>query len=64
MMAWAEAALWAVYSAVVLDPALAVGGAAGLTMSTAILARLAVTGHRPFELLSPRRLRVVPRTAR
>lgn len=58
LMAWAEAALWAAYSIMVLDPALAVGGGAGLLMSTAILVRLAATGHQPMRALDARRLAV------
>ena len=46
-LALAEAALWLVYGAHVADPALLVGGSAGVVLATLILTRLAVTGHRP-----------------
>ncbi len=57
VIAWVEAALWAVYASVVLDPALAIGGTVGILMSTAILVRLAVTGHRPLDAVGVHRLR-------
>jgi uncharacterized protein with PQ loop repeat len=48
ILALSEAALWVAYGSYVTDEALLVGGAAGVLMATLILARLAVTGHRPF----------------
>lgn len=48
LTAWAEAALWLAYVAIVPDVALALAGVMGVVMATVILVRLAVTGHRPF----------------
>lgn len=48
LLAWAEASLWLVYGVGVADLAVGLAGAAGVTMASIILARLAVTGHRPF----------------
>ncbi|MEL6890272.1 MAG: hypothetical protein AAFP84_01645 [Actinomycetota bacterium] len=50
IMAWIESAIWVVYGVVVVDPALLVGGTSGVVFPTLLLARLAVTGHRPFRL--------------
>jgi len=48
LTAWAEAALWLAYVALVPDVALALAGVMGVVMATVILVRLSVTGHRPF----------------
>ena len=48
LTAWAEAALWLAYVALVPDVALALAGVMGVAMATVILVRLSVTGHRPF----------------
>lgn len=50
IMAWVEAAIWLVYGWFVADLALLAGGASGALMSAIILARLALTGHRPFRV--------------
>lgn len=55
LIAFVEAALWLVYGAGVGDPALMLAGAVGTVMASVILGRLAVTGHRPFGALDPRR---------
>ena len=46
-LALVESAIWLFYGAVVADVALLVGGGAGVVMASAILVRLAVTGHLP-----------------
>ncbi len=48
LIAWVEAAIWIVYGWYVSDVALLVGGSSGVVMATAILVRLAVTGHHPL----------------
>jgi len=53
LMAWIEAAIWLVYGLTLADGALLIGGASGVVLSTAVLARLAVTGHRPFSVPRP-----------
>ena len=54
IMAWIEAVIWLVYgSVVVADPALLAGGASGAVLAAVILARLVVTGHRPFQVVRP-----------
>jgi uncharacterized protein with PQ loop repeat len=53
IMAWIEAVIWLVYGTLVLDPALLAGGASGTVMAAIILARLAITGHRPFRIVRP-----------
>jgi uncharacterized protein with PQ loop repeat len=61
IIALAEASLWLVYGMAVADVAVVLGGAVGVVMAGAILARLAVTGHRPFMVLDPRRrIEIVP----
>jgi uncharacterized protein with PQ loop repeat len=50
-----EAALWLVYGLGVGDTALTLAGAVGAVMASVILTRLAITGHRPFVVLDPRR---------
>ncbi len=55
IIAFVEAALWLVYGLGVGDIALTLAGLVGVVMSSVILARLAVTGHRPFVVLDPRR---------
>lgn len=52
IMAWVESAVWLVYGAVVVDPALLVGGTCGVVLPSVLLARLVVTGHRPFRSLA------------
>jgi len=53
IMAWIEAVIWLVYGSIVVDPALLAGGASGAVLAAVILARLAVTGHRPFQVVRP-----------
>lgn len=53
LMAWVEAAIWLVYGWTLGDGALLIGGASGIVLATAVLARLAVTGHRPFRVARP-----------
>jgi len=55
IIALVEAALWLVYGVGVGDTALTLAGFVGVVMATVILVRLAVTGHRPFVVLDPRR---------
>ncbi len=54
LIAWTESMLWLVYGLGVTDPALIVAGTIGVAMSTLILVRLAVTGHRPLDAIHPR----------
>ncbi len=63
LLAWGEASLWLVYGLGVADLAVGLAGGAGMAMATVILARLAVTGHRPFAVLAQARARVLPRIA-
>jgi len=53
LMAWVEAAIWLLYGLTLADGALVIGGASGAALSTAVLARLVVTGHRPFAIQRP-----------
>lgn len=63
LIAWVEAAIWSVYGVGVGDVALILAGVVGVVMASIILARLAVTGHRPFVALDPRRrLQTSPNT--
>ena len=55
IIAFLEAALWLVYGLGVSDVALTLAGVVGLVMASVILMRLAITGHRPFVVLDPRR---------
>jgi len=55
IIACVEAALWLVYGTAVADLALVLAGSVGVVMAAVILTRLAVTGHRPFGVLDPRR---------
>ena len=55
IIAFVESALWLVYGLGVGDVALTLAGAVGMALASVILARLAVTGHRPFVVLRPRR---------
>jgi uncharacterized protein with PQ loop repeat len=56
IIAFVEAGLWLVYGLGVGDVALTLAGAVGMAFASVILARLAVTGHRPFTVVRPRRL--------
>lgn len=55
LIAWLEATIWLVYGVGVGDVALVLAGAVGALMASVIVARLAVTGHRPFAELDLRR---------
>jgi uncharacterized protein with PQ loop repeat len=55
IIAFVEAALWLVYGLGVNDVALTLAGVIGVVMASVILSRLAITGHRPFVVLDPRR---------
>jgi uncharacterized protein with PQ loop repeat len=55
IIASVEAALWLAYGLGVGDVALTLAGLVGVVMASVILMRLAVTGHRPFVVLDPRR---------
>jgi uncharacterized protein with PQ loop repeat len=55
IIASVEAVLWLVYGLGVGDVALTLAGLVGVVMASVILVRLAVTGHRPFVVLDPRR---------
>jgi len=50
-----EAVLWLAYGLGVGDVALTLAGLVGVVMASVILVRLAVTVHRPFVVLDPRR---------
>jgi uncharacterized protein with PQ loop repeat len=50
-----ESMLWLAYGLGVGDVALTLAGLVGVVMASVILVRLAVTGHRPFVVLDPRR---------
>lgn len=63
LIAWLESVVWLAYGLGVGDAALAIAGTVGAAMAAVILARLAVTGHRPFMALDVRR-RLVPAAAR
>jgi uncharacterized protein with PQ loop repeat len=49
LIAWVEALLWLAIGWRVADAALIIAGFLGVAMATTIVARLAVTGHRPME---------------
>jgi uncharacterized protein with PQ loop repeat len=55
IIALVEAALWLLYGLGVDDIALTLAGVVGVAMASVILTRLALTGHRPFVVLDPRR---------
>ena len=55
IIASVEAVLWLAYGLGVGDAALTLAGVVGVVMASVILTRLAVTGHRPFVVLDPRR---------
>jgi uncharacterized protein with PQ loop repeat len=55
IIAAVESWLWLVYGLGVGAAALTLAGVVGVLMASVILARLAVTGHRPFVVLHPRR---------
>lgn len=55
IIAFVEAALWLVYGMGVSDVALTLAGVVGMACAAVILVRLAITGHRPFVVLRPRR---------
>jgi uncharacterized protein with PQ loop repeat len=59
LIAWIEAVLWLIYGVGVGDVALLAAGLIGVAMSSVILARLAVTGHRPLEVFT-RAARLLP----
>lgn len=61
LIAAAESMLWLGYGIGVADAALVVGGVVGAAMSTVIIVRLAVTGHRPMRAV---RLPSIPALAR
>ena len=50
-----ESVLWLAYGLGVGDAALTLAGLVGVLMASVILVRLAITGHRPFVVLDPRR---------
>ena len=50
-----ESVLWLAYGLGVGDAALTLAGLVGVVMASVILVRLAITGHRPFVVLDPRR---------
>jgi uncharacterized protein with PQ loop repeat len=55
IIAAVESSLWLVYGLGVGATALTLAGLVGVLMASVILMRLAVTGHRPFVVLDPRR---------
>jgi uncharacterized protein with PQ loop repeat len=55
IIAAVESMLWLAYGLGVGDIALTLAGLVGVVMASVILVRLAVTGHRPFVVLDPRR---------
>jgi uncharacterized protein with PQ loop repeat len=58
IISFVEAALWVAYGFGVSDPALVAGGAAGVLMAGAIIARLAFTGFRPLAVRRRRPLQI------
>ena len=50
ILSFVEGVLWLAYGAVIRDGALVAGGVTGVVMAGVILARLEITGHRPFAL--------------
>lgn len=62
LIALVESAIWFVYGLGVADNALILAGAVGATMASVILARLAITGHRPFAVFVRRARQVDNRT--
>jgi len=46
--------LWLVYGVAIVDVALVVAGVVGLAMSSVILVKLSVSGHRPLQAIAPR----------
>lgn len=50
LMAWVEGAVWLAYGLIEFDAALLAGGISGTVGASLILARLALTGHRPFRV--------------
>lgn len=55
IIAAVESVLWLAYGLGVGDVALTLAGFVGVAMASVILVRLAITGHRPFVVLDPRR---------
>ena len=55
IIALVESGLWFGYGLGVHDTALTLAGVVGTVMASVILTRLAITGHRPFVVLDPRR---------
>jgi uncharacterized protein with PQ loop repeat len=55
LIACAESAIWLVYGTAIDDAALLLAGIVGIVFSGVIIVRLAVTGHRPFAVLTRER---------
>ncbi len=54
LIAWIESMLWLVYGVAIVDVALVVAGVVGVAMSSVILIKLSVSGHRPLDTIVPR----------
>jgi len=54
LIAWTESMLWLVYGIAIVDVALVVAGIAGVAMSSVILVKLSISGHRPLDAIAPR----------
>ena len=54
LIAWIESMLWLVYGVAIVDVALVVAGVVGVAMSSVILVKLSVSGHRPLDTIAPR----------
>jgi uncharacterized protein with PQ loop repeat len=54
VIAWVESMLWLVYGVAIVDLALVAAGVVGVAMSSVILTKLAVSGHRPLDTIVPR----------
>jgi len=54
LIAWTESMLWLVYGVGIVDVALVVAGVVGVAMSSVILVKLSVSGHRPLDAIAPR----------
>lgn len=50
ILSFVEGLLWLIYGVVIVDGALIAGGVTGVLMAGIILARLDITGHRPFAI--------------
>jgi uncharacterized protein with PQ loop repeat len=54
LIALIESMLWLAYGVAIVDAALLAAGLVGVAMSSVILVKLAVSGHRPLDSIAPR----------